>query len=143
MLGLACDNASPNDVMVDILGDHLEEFEGTLGRVRCFAHVINLVVKTLLCQFEVPKSKQRTERVDKEEDELLQLVAEDDDGVDGDTDDNLDDGEFTVPSGTDADTEPEGWVDEMAALSAEERAEFESKVRPVQMVLTKVSLLAI
>ncbi|EIW52836.1 uncharacterized protein TRAVEDRAFT_79078, partial [Trametes versicolor FP-101664 SS1] len=57
MLGLACDNASPNDVMTDLLGERVEGFEGLLGRVRCFAHVINLVVKTLLWQFDVLKAK--------------------------------------------------------------------------------------
>lgn len=45
MLGLACDNASPNDVLTNILGERVANFEGTLGRVRCFAHVINLGVK--------------------------------------------------------------------------------------------------
>ncbi|EIW51356.1 uncharacterized protein TRAVEDRAFT_75903, partial [Trametes versicolor FP-101664 SS1] len=32
----------------------------------------------------------------------------------------------------------EGWVDEVAAMTDEERLEFERKVRPVQMVLTKL-----
>lgn len=139
MLGLACDNASPNDVMVDILGDHLEGFEGSLGRVRCFAHVLNLVVKTLLRQFDVPKAKSRAESVDNEEEELLQLTGEDKDETDTDEDGALDDGDFMLPSGVDAQAEPEGWVDEMEAMSEEERAEFARKVRPVQMVLIKVS----
>ncbi|EIW62755.1 uncharacterized protein TRAVEDRAFT_114619, partial [Trametes versicolor FP-101664 SS1] len=54
-LGLTCDNASNNDVMVDHLGYALPGFEGSVGRVRCFAHVVNLVVKSLLTQFDVPK----------------------------------------------------------------------------------------
>ncbi|EIW51357.1 uncharacterized protein TRAVEDRAFT_104831, partial [Trametes versicolor FP-101664 SS1] len=69
MLGVACDNASPNDVMVDILGDHLDAFEGSLGRVRCFAHVINLVVKTLLRQFDVPAKAKAQGAADAEDDE--------------------------------------------------------------------------
>lgn len=81
MLGLACDNASPNDAMVNLLGEHLEAFEGSLGRVRCFAHVLNLVVKTLLRQFDVPKAKPA--HVDAEDEELYDLAAEDEDDVEG------------------------------------------------------------
>ncbi|KAI0359342.1 hypothetical protein OH77DRAFT_1368363, partial [Trametes cingulata] len=54
-LGITCDNATNNDAMVNILGERLDGFEGSVGRVRCFAHIINLVVKSLLRQFDVPK----------------------------------------------------------------------------------------
>ncbi|RDX40981.1 hypothetical protein OH76DRAFT_1306727, partial [Lentinus brumalis] len=36
----------------------------------------------------------------------------------------------------------EEWVDEVATLSEEERAEFEANVRPVKLVLVKVRKLA-
>ncbi|KAI0364281.1 hypothetical protein BV20DRAFT_914637, partial [Pilatotrama ljubarskyi] len=35
-----------------------------------------------------------------------------------------------------------GWVDEVAAMSEEERAQFVERVRPVRMVLTKICWLA-
>ncbi len=44
-------------------------------------------------------------------------------------------------SGAEDIDDAEGWVDEVAAMMAEERAEFESKVCLVRMVLTKVSTL--
>lgn len=139
MLGLACDNASPNEVMSDILGEQVEGFEGSLGWVRCFAHVINLVVKTLLRQFDVPKAK--LNEVDAEDEELYELAADDDEdgGAEGEAAQSGADGDFVLPSGAEDVDDAEGWVDEVAAMTAEERAEFEAKVRPVRMVLTKVS----
>ncbi|KAI0752331.1 hypothetical protein C8Q80DRAFT_1064774, partial [Daedaleopsis nitida] len=50
-LGIACDNASNNDTMVDKLADLLPEFGGQQGQVRCFLHILNLLAKSLLCQF--------------------------------------------------------------------------------------------
>lgn len=43
--------------MCDELGDLLESFNGQLGRVRCFAHILNLAAKAILRQFDVPKAK--------------------------------------------------------------------------------------
>ncbi|KAI0364282.1 hypothetical protein BV20DRAFT_915870, partial [Pilatotrama ljubarskyi] len=57
ILGVTCNKASNNDSMVDQLGIDIPEFDGSVGRVRCFAHIINLVVKSLLHQFDLPKRK--------------------------------------------------------------------------------------
>ncbi|EIW65154.1 uncharacterized protein TRAVEDRAFT_78641, partial [Trametes versicolor FP-101664 SS1] len=65
---LSCDNVSPNNVMTELLGERIKSFEGALGHVRCFAHVINLVVKTLLRQFDIPKAK-ATKDIDEEDQE--------------------------------------------------------------------------
>ncbi|PBK66583.1 hypothetical protein ARMSODRAFT_851408, partial [Armillaria solidipes] len=52
MLGLTCDNTANNDTMVEVLATHILSFPGQAHHVRCFAHVVNLVVKSLLKQFE-------------------------------------------------------------------------------------------
>ncbi|KAA1479953.1 hypothetical protein DENSPDRAFT_744231, partial [Dentipellis sp. KUC8613] len=57
ILSITCDNASANDVMIDELADIVDEFPGPVARTRCFAHVVNLVAKSLLRQFDVPKTK--------------------------------------------------------------------------------------
>ena len=45
VMSVICDNASNNDKMVDSLATHgWKMFHGRLGRVRCFAHILNLVV---------------------------------------------------------------------------------------------------
>ena len=45
ILAFTADNASNNNTLVDELGDLLDGFQGPLTRVRCFAHILNLVVK--------------------------------------------------------------------------------------------------
>lgn len=132
-MGITADNASPNDVMVDELVDMLPNFSGQANHCRCFLHIVNLVAKTLLKQFDVPK-KDAESALDNAERELLELAA----GIEleemvtvaeagaGDKDDEENDNE-------------EGWVDEMALLSEEERAALREKVGPVRLVLVKVS----
>ncbi|KAI0702181.1 hypothetical protein C8Q76DRAFT_603625, partial [Earliella scabrosa] len=57
MLGLTCEITSNDDSMVDMLAFHLRHFEGQFHRVRCFVHIINLVAKSLLRQFDVREAK--------------------------------------------------------------------------------------
>jgi hypothetical protein len=45
ILGFTADNASNNNTLVDELADLLNGFQGSLTRVRCFAHILNLAVK--------------------------------------------------------------------------------------------------
>lgn len=95
--------------------------------------IVNLIAKTLLKQFDIPK-KDAESALDDAEKELLELAA----GIDmeemvtvaeagtGDKDDNEDD-------------DVEGWVDGTALLSEEERAALRENVGPVCLVLMKVS----
>lgn len=51
---MTADNASPNDTMVRVMQCRLRgtSFKGPQTCVQCFAHVLNLVAKTLLVQFD-------------------------------------------------------------------------------------------
>jgi hypothetical protein len=117
------DNASPNLVMADYLGEIVPSFDGALSVVRCFDHIINLVAKTILGFFDTRKRCQgdtgdsaNNENADNENIE---------DG-DGDCDD---DGE---------DDNEEGWVDKMEEMSAEEREKLKEAAKPVRKILVKV-----
>ena len=58
---MTLDNASNNKTLIDELGDLLDGFQGSLTRVRCFAHILNLVVKVCIphtCHFYHSKSRQ-------------------------------------------------------------------------------------
>lgn len=114
--------------MVNELVDLLPEFPGPANRCRCFLHIINLVAKTLLRQFEVPK-KDADAALDASEQELLELAAGTDmeemitvakDGL-GDSNDDID-----------------GWVDEMDLLSEEESENLHQSIQPIRLVLVKV-----
>ncbi|RDX39996.1 hypothetical protein OH76DRAFT_1304119, partial [Lentinus brumalis] len=54
-MSITCDNASNNDVMIEEMGRCIPSFEGDFHRVRCFAHIVNLVVKSLLKNFDARK----------------------------------------------------------------------------------------
>jgi len=132
-LGITADNASPNDVMIDKLVDLLPNFSGQANHCRCFLHIVNLIAKTLLKQFDVPK-KDAESALDDAERELLELAA----GID------MEEMVTVAEEGAgDKDNEEnddvEGWVDEMALLSEEERVALRENVGPVRLVLVKVS----
>ncbi len=73
ILSITCDNATNNDMMVDDLTDRLLEYPNEEHRTQCFAHVVNLVVKSLLNQFEPPK-KSKDNAIDATERDLLVLA---------------------------------------------------------------------
>ena len=56
ILGITLDNASNNNTLINELTDSLKDYQGSATRIRCFAHILNLVVKAILSQF----SKQNT-----------------------------------------------------------------------------------
>ncbi|KAL1947002.1 hypothetical protein VTO73DRAFT_13963 [Trametes versicolor] len=51
VLSVTCDNAENNTTMLKEMHVLVPKFRGTLVRVRCFGHVLNLVVKGILSQF--------------------------------------------------------------------------------------------
>jgi hypothetical protein len=55
MLGVTCNNATNNDTMVEKLANLIEEFPGAPNRTRCFTHIVNLVAKTVIQQFDLQK----------------------------------------------------------------------------------------
>ena len=135
MLGVTCDNASNNDTMVDEMARRIAVFEGTFSRVRCFAHVVNLVVKSLLRQFDVRETKDADGLVDEDVRALLELAQ----GMADEDVETLRDRRAEEHGVEDAENDEE-WVDEIATLDDWERDEFEEQVRPIKMVTVKVSV---
>ncbi|PIL36561.1 hypothetical protein GSI_00250 [Ganoderma sinense ZZ0214-1] len=135
ILTVTCDNASNNKTMIEKLVDLLPDFPGEVNHVRCFAHVLNLVAKSLIKQFDAEAEHEQAE-VGADEQELLELTRDLEDeerttlaeeavanaGAEGEnTADNTDDE-----------------VDAMAEMSDEEREKFARDVRPVKLVMAKI-----
>ena len=59
MLRVTCDNASANEHMVENLAKLVLEFPRGANRAQCLAHIVNLVVKLILRQFDMSKKKGR------------------------------------------------------------------------------------
>lgn len=124
--------------MVERLAELLEVFGGDFARTRCFLHILNLTAKSLLKQFDV-KAVQDAEEVDEDVRRLLELAgelkAEEKEAAEHAGGAGVDEGDVVDEDDDDDDS----WVDEVASLDEDERAEFEEEVRPVKMTLTKVS----
>ncbi|KAG2139887.1 hypothetical protein BD769DRAFT_1310192, partial [Suillus cothurnatus] len=52
ILSIMADNASSNDTMITELADMVGHFGGKTARTCCFLHIVNLVAKSLLKQFD-------------------------------------------------------------------------------------------
>ncbi|KAG1797937.1 hypothetical protein EV424DRAFT_1271678, partial [Suillus variegatus] len=52
MLSLTADNASANDTLTTELAKRVQSFGGELSRTRCFLHIVNLIAKSIIRQFD-------------------------------------------------------------------------------------------
>jgi hypothetical protein len=121
--------------MIDELADLLEAFPGAANRTRCFTHILNLVAKSIIKQFDVPKA-QGDEVLDDVAKELAALA------VDLDTEERLSRESPSFEGDSDEEGEDDnvnGWTDVRNELSIEERKVFDKSLQPVRLVLVKVS----
>src|SRR5260370_16558524 len=98
------------------VADLLDEFPGPANQTRCFMHVLNLVVKSIIRQFDSPKSKTN---------KLFSLAG----NIEFDEDDE---GEAEADN-------VEGWIDEQTLMTQEEVEKLDESVEPLRLLLTKVS----
>lgn len=126
MLGITCDNASNNDTMIAALEVEIPSFRGEQSQCRCFAHIINLIVKSILGLFEHQKGGQ----------DRIGVVAMMDDG-DGaeDTGEVTDEEEYS--DGDDRD-DMEGWHNERTGLNLQEQKGLDTSTQPLKSMLDKV-----
>ena len=135
ILGVTADNALNNDKMIEHLAVLIKTFPRAPNQTRCFAHILNLVAKSVLHQFEAPK---KGIAMDGKELATVDEIEGDDNGASdsgtingNECDDDVDD-EIT-------DDDEDGLPDELEELLEEELSSVKASVKPVQLVLTKVS----
>ena len=131
ILSVTCDNASNNDTMIEELASLIDHFPGDANHTRCFLHIINLVVKSILRQFEPPKTKANEPL--NEAASALSALSEELESSTGDSNQELGGGDAD-----DGDDNDDGLPDECAELTEEEIAELEEVIQPVHLVLAKV-----
>lgn len=128
---MTCDNASANDAMIDALAELVVAFPGAANRTRCFTHILNLVVKVILRQFDMPKDRG---------DEALDVASRALQDLAGDIDSDVEEAAGGERSDGDEDDEKEdGPIDPRDGMSEEEQDKLDVSVRPVRLVLVKVS----
>jgi hypothetical protein len=134
LLSVTCDNAANNDTMIEHLPTLVDNFPGAPNQTCCFAHILNLVAKSVLRQFDVAKKSGPidSEQLDDATKELALLAQELDLGPDG-ADNNDDEGDEE----NDDDDDDGGNGED--GMSEEELAELEASLVPIRLMLTKVS----
>ena len=123
ILSITADNASSNDTLTTELADRIAHFRGPTTQTRCFLHVINLVAKSLIKQFDLPKESSDLD--------MARDLNRDDEATIAENGDGDQDAE-------DVDNE-DGLVDEIEQLTVHERTALETNIRPIRLTLVKVS----
>jgi hypothetical protein len=124
MLSVTCNNASNNNTMVDELGALIDNFSGGASQTCCFAHIINLITKMIIQQFDVPKTKEG-ENVNVAMAELLVLSS------DMDVEDLLTQASHSQSDGDSDEDNEDGWVDEKGKLLTSDLKELEEDIQPI------------
>jgi hypothetical protein len=130
--------------MVEHLATLIDTFPGAANQTRCFAHILNLVAKSVLRQFEAPKTKGGDKVMGEAARELAAVFNELDDE---DEAEGSESGNNEAGSGNDdeleddnmVDDDEDGLPDERDGMEEEELATLEDSVKPIRHVLTKVS----
>jgi hypothetical protein len=122
--------------MIEHLANLIETFPGAANQTRCFMHIINLVAKSVLRQFETSKVKGKNAMDDAKKelaavfealDSHSECEASESGGNGNDEDDDV------VVDNED------GLPDERDGMSDKELTSLEENVKPIRLVLTKVS----
>ena len=121
--------------MIHELAKLVDNFPGSANQTRCFLHILNLVVKSIIQQFDIPTSKKletsngdeddESHGVDEGMKELLNLAV------------NIDLEENIIASAGDEEDAMEddnikGWVDEHEGMTEEELLDFSESMQPVR-----------
>lgn len=124
--------------MIESLATLLPDFPGAANRTRCFTHILNLVAKCIMKQFDTPKSK----RMGFEDDDVANEVEDDEDlenlqkALYELEDEVEEEDEETVEDDRIGDEE----IDEMRrGMTANEVRDLEKSIKPMRLVLTKVT----
>jgi Ran GTPase-activating protein (RanGAP) involved in mRNA processing and transport len=127
--------------MVSHLATLVDAFPGAANQTRCFTHILNLVAKSVLRQFEAPTRKEKGGDVlDDAAKELAAIFDELEDVEEEDGAKDFNAGEDTGENDEHEDDDNDGLVDVRGRMSKEELAGLEKSVKPFRLVLTKVSI---
>ena len=118
--------------MIEELQECIPEFAGSASHTHCFLHIVNLIAKSLLRQFDAQKM---TVEGDHELAELRRELADEKAAFQGGMVGG-DDNEAVEEVDND-----DGLVDEMDNLTDKEKEDLERSIRLVKLVLVKVRLL--
>ena len=111
--------------MIEKLGRQLGGFPGAPNWAQCFMHILNLVVKSILNQFEVSGARPRLSVMDEQAEELRKLAGNlDKDDLKHAEEDYMDEPE--------EDDNKDGWIDEWDEMADEDVEEMKEVIQPIR-----------
>ena len=117
--------------MIEELTHLIDDFPGPANQTRCFLHILNLMVKSIIQQFDLPKSKKTSDNPD-EDDPMLDVVTMELLKLAGDIDQEE---EITVSAGdiddSVEDDNKEGWIDERDEMTEDKLNVLAMNIQPV------------
>lgn len=119
--------------MIRQLEELVDAFKGPESQTRCFTHILNLIAKSVIRQFDVPKARARDNEVFDEATMALIELAGNIDVEEQEMAESRDDGDDDED-----DENVEGWMDEMDTMTAEQLTALNESVQPVRLMLVKV-----
>jgi hypothetical protein len=121
--------------MIEHLATLIEGFPGTANQTQCFMHILNLIAKSVLCQFEAPKSKggKALDDAARELATIFDDLEDDDVDLDGAGNGGNEDGSEGSDDVDDdvVDDDEDGLPDERDGISEEELVKLEESAKPV------------
>jgi len=116
--------------MIEELATLLDDFPGAANQTCCFTHILNLVVKSIILQFDLLKA-QADKVLDDAANEMLKLAS------------NIElEDEISAKDGEDGeegeDDNNEGWIDEQGEMTESQLEELDECVQPIRLLLIKV-----
>jgi hypothetical protein len=117
--------------MIKELAKLLDLFPGPENQTRCFTHILNLMAKSVIRQFDVPKAEQNQAL----DDSLLELQAL---AADIDVEEKATRNGVEIESDDNEDDNMDGWIDERERMSPEDVEKLDESVQPVRFMLVKV-----
>ena len=123
--------------MIEHLAVLIETFPGAANQTQCFAHILNLVAKTVLRQFEGPKKRKAKDStamvIDETDGDDHDQVSDGGSNEGGDEYDDVDDDtvdDDTVDDDT-VDDDEDGLHNELEDLTEEELTSIKESVTPI------------
>ncbi len=133
---MTADNTTNNDTLTNTLAEVLTEFQGSFSCTRCSLHILNIVTKAILKQFDVKEVKDPQALADEDVCKLTELAQE------LESEERTTQGELQSDKmGVDGclnDIDDESWVEEVETMDEEEMDQYEHEICPIKMVLVKV-----
>ena len=125
--------------MVEHLSTLVENFLGAANQTQCFTHILNLVVKSILHQFEVQKKTDGNEPDDLDDAMKALAVLAQELELEESSTELIEDPEELEEDDEVTENDEDGLGDERNGMSEEEVAELDESLVPIRLMLTKVS----